>query len=312
MNNKVNYTLVGFIVLAVFAVFATFSYWMLKPTQSDEMQRYVIYFDESVYGLNLDAPVKFRGIRVGTVANLRINPHNSEQVEVQVSIYKDTPIKENIVAVLTAQGITGLTYINLTVGDKYIDKTVDIDGNEYHIIATAPSIFKNFERSFGNVSEHLTGSLYQTEKLLSDQNQKEFVKLMQSWRRVGDKVDRSLDEETIKHFQSSMANLDGAIASIDTLAQKTLVWEKGVAQSLHQITRSYKKIDASMTTFKGAVDRGDFNLKEISSELVPNLNNTLIELQEMMLQFESTFKEYERSPSDILFKREAIKKAPGE
>jgi len=86
MNNKVNYTLIGISVLLGLTVMFGFAYWMLKPSSAQETQKYLIYFDESVLGLNLDAPVKYRGITVGKVIRLRINPKNTEQVEVLVDI----------------------------------------------------------------------------------------------------------------------------------------------------------------------------------------------------------------------------------
>lgn len=312
MNNKVNYTLVGFVVLLGFITIAVFSYWMLKPSHDDEIKRYVVYFDESVYGLNLDAPVKFRGINVGKVSNLRINPKNSEQVEVQVRILKNTPIKDNIVAVLTVQGITGLTYINLTVGDAYSKEVVKINGDDYHVIATAPSIFQNFAKSFGNVSEHLTGTLYQAEKLLNDKNQEKFMQLVVSTTTTLEKIDKALDDKSIEHFHNVMANLDTTVAKIGGLVDHTVSWEDNVSKSLQAVMKSYKKIDATMMQFKKALGEGQFNFKEISSDLVPNINNALIQLQETMLQLDGTLKGYERSPSDLLFKREEIKKAPGE
>jgi phospholipid/cholesterol/gamma-HCH transport system substrate-binding protein len=312
MNNKVNYTFVGLVVLASFFILAIFSYWMLKPSHREANKLYVIYFDESVFGLNLDAPVKFRGINVGKVSKLRINPNNSEQVEVQVTILKDTPIKDNIVAVLTAQGITGLTYVNLTVGDTYVSRKVKINDEEYQVIATAPSIFQNIQKSLGNVSERFTGALYQAEKLLSDKNQKELMKLIVSSRMTIEKVGKALDDNTIEHFHSSMANLDTTIEKFEGLIDHTVTWENNISHSLRSIMGSYKKIDSAMTEFKGALNSGDFNLKEISAEVIPNMNNALIQLQETMIKLDATLKEYERSPSDLLFKREEIKKAPGE
>jgi phospholipid/cholesterol/gamma-HCH transport system substrate-binding protein len=67
-----------------------------------------------------------------------------------------------------------------------------------------------------------------------------------------------------------------------------------------------------MDRFKLAVDSGDFNLKEISTDIVPTMNNTLIELQHLMIRIEGALNQYERSPGDILFKQEEIKKGPGE
>ncbi len=67
-----------------------------------------------------------------------------------------------------------------------------------------------------------------------------------------------------------------------------------------------------MDSFKLAVDNGEFNLKEISVDIVPTMNNTLVELQHLMIRIQGALNQYERSPGDILFKQEKIKKGPGE
>ncbi len=44
MNNKVNYTLVGLLVLVGFIMIFSFSYWLLKPEQEEKPQKYLILF----------------------------------------------------------------------------------------------------------------------------------------------------------------------------------------------------------------------------------------------------------------------------
>ena len=168
MNNKVNYTLVGFFVLIGLTLMLAFTYWLLRPSTAEEVTSYTINFDESVLGLNIDAPVKYRGISVGKVTSLRINPTNMEQVDVLISILKNTPIKEDTVAKLTAQGITGLSYINLTMGSREANTLMLKEGDEYPVIKTLPSFFENIEQSFGSVSAQFSAVLVQTNKLLND------------------------------------------------------------------------------------------------------------------------------------------------
>lgn len=67
-----------------------------------------------------------------------------------------------------------------------------------------------------------------------------------------------------------------------------------------------------MDEIKRAVASGEFNVKAIADEVVPTMNGTFLEMQQLMIELENTLNHYERSPSDILFKEEAIKKGPGE
>ncbi len=319
MNNKVNYTLVGIIVLVGMSFMLAFAYWMLKPSSESETKTYVIYFDESVLGLNLEAPVKYRGISVGKVTHLRINPKNTEQVEVRISILKSTPIKEDTVARLTAQGITGLTYINLNLGHNHAPELKAKEGQKYPVIKTVPSFFENFEQSLGTVTGKLSRTLGRTEQLLGEGNQQHIAKILQHTASVSEKLDRILDERTIYSIQATAKNMEAAthkidmmIPNVDILVENSLVWQDKIAQSFGSIMNSYLGIRSSMDEIKRAVASGEFNIKEISSEIVPTMNDTFVEMQELMIKVEEVLEQYKRSPSDILYKQEAIQKAPGE
>jgi len=319
MNNRVNYTAVGLLVLLGISLMMGFTYWMLKPTVDEDTQKYTIYFDESVLGLNLDAPVKYRGISVGKVTQLKINPKNSEQVEVIVTILKTTPVKVDTVAKLTAQGITGLTYINLSMGGHISEVLTVKKGEKYPVIKTIPSFFENLEKSFGNVSNRLSSTLGRTEELLGDENQREVALLLKRSANVMQKMEILLDDKTVMHLQSTVENMDSFTAKldkimpdIDNFLDKSVSWEDSIAGSFDSISTSYKGIKSSMDEFKRAISSGEFNMKELGADVVPTMNNTLHEMQELMIKFEEALEQYDKSPSDILYKKQEIRKAPGE
>lgn len=319
MNNKVNYALVGFLVLFGLTLIGGFAYWMLKPTADKEVRKYAIYFDESVLGLNIDAPVKYRGISVGKVIDLSINPKNSEQVRVIITVLNNTPIKVDTVAKLTAQGITGLTYINLSEG-SHLGKSLEAkEGEEYPVIKTIPSFFENFEKSLGSVSTRLSATLGRTEELLGTDNQEQMALLLKRSASVMKKMETLLDDETIDNMQKSVKNLesisrkvDVLIPNIDRFVDNSVNWENNISKSLGSIGTSYLTIKSSMGEFERAIADGEFNIKEISSDLVPTINSSFLEMQELMVKFKDMMEQYNESPSDIFYRREEINKAPGE
>ena len=315
MNNKVNYTLIGISVLLGLAVMFGFAYWMLKPSSDEETQKYLIYFDESVLGLNLDAPVKYRGITVGKVIRLRINPKNTEQVEVTVDILKSTPIKENTVAKLTAQGITGLTYINLTQGANDAPPLKAKPGEKYPVIKTVPSFFEHFERSLGDVSAQLSATLYKTQKLLNDENQKQISLLLQRTANVMDKFDRLLDDKTLQHFHSSMRNLDKITAKVDTtiphidaFIDKSSAWEDNINSSFESIKGTYLNMNKTMSNMAVSFSKAQHGFDTMSR----NVNNTMLESQNVMIDLQNTLQDFEHNPSNVLYKKTELKTAPGE
>jgi len=319
MNNKVNYTLVGFLVLLGIFMMLGFGYWMLKPSAEEKTQKYLIYFNESVFGLNINAPVKYRGIRVGEVSELKINPHNTEQVQVTVDIDKSTPIKEDTVAKLTAQGITGLSYINLTLGSNNAPPLRSKEGQKYPVIKSIPSFFEHFEKSLGSVSSHLTLSLLRIEQLLDETNQKNFKKLLSDSSYTMSRVGKLLDDKTIQHLQNTIKNLDNftykldkVMPKVDGFIDKSIAWENHISESLGSIMTSYLTIKSSMAEIERAIASGEFNVKAITADLIPTMNNTLYDTQELINRIDQFLKHYERSGSDVLYKKQEIKKAPGE
>ncbi len=320
MNNRVNYVVIGILVLIGIAGMALFGFWLLKPTKEAQMQRYAIYFNESVLGLNLDAPVKYKGLSVGRVADISISKNNSEQVEVLVEILKETPIKTSTEAQLTSQGITGLSYINLTINNEIDAKPIAVkESEDYPVIKSVPSILIKLENRFIDISENLAETLQKTSRLLSDKNQEEMGVILNNTAILISKINSILDENTTQNFKLTMANLKESsekfnllIPRVDELVSKSGKFEDNISAAFDSIKNSYLGIQDSMSTFNKALESGEFNVKEITSDVVPTMNNTLLDMQNLILKIEETINRYERSPADIMFMQEEIKKGPGE
>jgi phospholipid/cholesterol/gamma-HCH transport system substrate-binding protein len=311
--------MIGFLVILGLSLMVVFGYWLLKPADNLEMKKYIIYFDESVLGLNMDAPVKYRGISVGKVTRLGINPNNSEQIEILVTILKTTPIKASTVAQLTSQGITGLSYINLDLGDNNSPALEAKEGDEFAVIKTTPSLLIKLEKTFGDVSSDLSSTLARTKELLNENNQDELTQLFKSSASFMNKINQLLDDKTINNLKQTVHNLnittkklDEMMSQIEKFLNNSVEWEDKISNSFKSITGSYMGIKETMDYFRAALIRGDFNIKKISNEVIPTMNSTMLEMQTLMIKIQEAIDQHERSPSDMIFKQEKIKKGPGE
>lgn len=320
MDNKVNYTFVGMAVLAGLFFLIFFGYWLLKPSDESKMQKYAIYFKESVLGLNLDAPVKYKGLSVGKVTKLSINTKNQEEIEVIVELLATTPIMTSTVAQLTSQGITGLSYINLSHNEDINAKTLKaLPNQEYPVIKTIPSLLIKVENTLSDLFINMDKTLNKIQELLNEKNQKSFSALLQNSATLTSKINDTLDEETIKNLRLSIKNIESITEKMDTMIPKveklmdnTVIWEENFTVSFRSIMNSYAGIKASMETLKKSIENGEFNLKEITSDVIPTINNTFLETQQLMLKMQELINRYERSPADILLMQEKTKIAPGE
>lgn len=176
MKTKVSPTVVGFFVLGAFFLgiiallsFGSFNF-LTKPEQ------FVVYFDESVSGLDQGSPVKFRGVRVGRVAKISVtyNAGTKQSVvavlcEFNRNVLTDSrgkpmhlsnrnELEDLIAAGLRAElGIlglaTGLLYVELDMKDplEYPVPKRDLVPVNYAIIPAAPSAISEFQASFTEI-----------------------------------------------------------------------------------------------------------------------------------------------------------------
>ena len=116
MESDKHYFVEGLFIIVFTIVAAVFAVWLGSPGHRDDVL-YRIHFAESVSGLAVGDPVKFRGVDVGTVKTMGLDPDNPRLVLVDVRLRKDTPVMTDSKASLNLKGITGVVYIDLSGGD---------------------------------------------------------------------------------------------------------------------------------------------------------------------------------------------------
>jgi len=116
METDKHYFFEGLFIIVFSVAAAVFAVWLGSPGRSDDVL-YRIHFPDSVSGLTVGDPVKYRGVDVGTVKTMIIDPDNPRLVRVDVRLRKETPIKTDTRASLALKGITGVVFIELNGGD---------------------------------------------------------------------------------------------------------------------------------------------------------------------------------------------------
>lgn len=162
MEIRASYLLVGTVVLMLALGLAAFSVWLVRTDVDGSSSMYEIVFEGSVAGLQAGSAVRYRGIPVGRVAAIRIDPEDIERVLAEVEIDATTPVKEDTEAVLELQGITGIAYVELVGGSNESPLLVAAEGREHPRIPSRPSAL---ERVFQSTPELLTRGVEVVERL---------------------------------------------------------------------------------------------------------------------------------------------------
>ncbi|MDR2186437.1 MAG: MlaD family protein [Azonexus sp.] len=111
MENQSHALVAGIFALLLLAA-ALFAVGWLGGDK-EEVDTYIVVTDQNVNGLNEQAAVRYRGISVGRVSNIRIDSGGSNNILIAIAIDRQIRLTQGTVAKLNYQGVTGLAYISL-------------------------------------------------------------------------------------------------------------------------------------------------------------------------------------------------------
>ena len=139
MEKKANYFLVGIFVTAAFIGLIGFTVWLSSPRDSGNSNFYTVYFTDPISGLAEGTLVTYRGMDVGKVQKIRLDPVQVDLIKVDIAVDKHTPVRGNTKAELNTQGITGLTQLELTTNAGDTSPLLRIKGEKYPVLKGSPS-----------------------------------------------------------------------------------------------------------------------------------------------------------------------------
>ncbi|MFV0480828.1 MAG: MlaD family protein [Campylobacteraceae bacterium] len=308
MEQKSNYTLVGIFVFVFFLGILGAFVWMQKYADDVTYNFYRIDTKDSVAGLNEKAAVKVNGITVGEVSKLMLNEKNSEEVSIIVKIRSDVPIKEDTRASIQLQGITGLSFVQLSGGTQNatILKTSD-DPEKYGVIQSSTSILERVDKSLTTIMDKTSDVITQINSLMRQENIENIDKILAN---VAD-ITSSL-ADTARDLDKRVDTLDHVFKNAIELEDSLKVAANELTQMSVSIKNTATSVDTLVKNIDTKVEGGKFDLDTIIEYNLIPLKNMADEAGVLIWQLRQAVENFNQSPSDILFKSGKIEPGPGE
>jgi phospholipid/cholesterol/gamma-HCH transport system substrate-binding protein len=220
MEDKVKYSVVGAFVLLLGTVLVGATLWLSSgQPYGGVYDIYRVYTSESVSGLNVNAPVRYRGVEVGRVRKIALAPGNVEQVQLTLAIDSGTPVKEDTVAVLQTQGLTGIAFVDLTGGTSSSPRLRSKDDDDVPVIHAGPSLMVRLDASLTDAA-HVLKNLARLSDDLPPlgqrliQSAETFDRMSNDLARAGDRASDKFTQQTLPQAQRLMTELHDLTASL--------------------------------------------------------------------------------------------------
>jgi paraquat-inducible protein B len=233
---------------------------------------YVAFFDESVQGLDVGSPVKFRGVTIGLVAAIEVAPdHRHVQVGLDLSVEQLERLslgslknpnsgfaaQSKLRVQLAQTGITGVKFMLLDFFEGSGGPPLVLPfPTPRNTIPTTPSTMKNLEDSvvraanqFPDIANALLGTVTKVNNLLDSVEKERLPARASSTLAVADAAMGELSKqiaglhaaELSAHAAKDLAQLESTLQGVDRVLVR-LESDKGLVQSAERVANSMGEV----------------------------------------------------------------------
>jgi phospholipid/cholesterol/gamma-HCH transport system substrate-binding protein len=304
----VNYTLVGLFVVVLGGVLIAGVLWLAAGgAWQKSYDLYLAVEDESVAGLNLNAPVKYSGVDVGKVRAITLDPGHPERVNLLLAIERGTPIKEDTVAVLKTQGLTGIAYVELSGGALDSPPLRASAGRPYPVIRTKPSLAARLENVLTTVLAKLDSTSTNINAILSEENRAAFRSALADIASVARTVAARKDS-----IDSGLTNAAHTLENSARASDQAGPMIERINRSAEAIEKMGNEVASTSVRAGKTVDTVSIGVKRFTTDMLPEMERLLGELSVLATSLRRLSEQTERDPRGLLFGRKPVPDGPGE
>jgi len=300
MENSSHYLRVGLFVISFTIVFIIFCIWLSIGLSGKTYNYYTVLMKESVSGLSNKAPVKYNGVEVGYVANIRLYKKNPKLVILKLGIDEKVPIYRDTKAILETQGLTGIAYIELKGGEVGAPKLRKKHGQKYPVIQSAPSLLFRLDNALDDLTHNLNDISSGIKTVINPQNTKALRDIIQNFKTLSS----NLKENTNK--------LDSIIDNTAKASQKL----PSVMENVDKSAKSIQNISAQLSDASNEADKAlqatSSTMQHVNDQLLPQVQVSVEDFQSVMTNLKDFSSELNNNPSMLIRGKEPAQPGPGE
>lgn len=306
MENRSHALMAGFFTIALLTLTTVLAIWLGR----DKIKRipYDVVTSSAVSGLNLQAAVRYKGIKVGNVTDIDFDDNNPGQIILRLEIIPDAPVTSSTYATLGYQGVTGIAFVQLD--DEGTSKQLLVANHKPDVvprIPMRPGMMQNLEKRGQAIlaqAEELTRRL---NTMLDPANQKS---LMTAVENIGQAS--AAWKELPAKFEPTLARLPELAdqAKLTMVEVRNLSGNVGkLSNNLNQLTTSLQAEDGPLAKFNLVMDNVGNSL---TLDTLPKVQSVAGDAKASLHSFGRLSDSLKERPQSLLFGNPAPAPGPGE
>lgn len=311
MENKSHALAAGTFVLLALTLLIALAVWLTRDNR--QLRLYELTSAEAVNGLQPQASVRFKGVPVGKVTSIGLDPKVSGQVLVRIAINEQAPITQSTFATLGFQGVTGLAFVQL---DDSGESSVSLESSQRvpGRIPMRPGLLSKISDRGVSILSQLEETTRRVNLLLAPANQQNLMSAVNSLDRAAASI-KNLSAQTGKVLPQLVQDSSATLKVMKDTSQRV----GDSADEARRSARAFRMVTERMNAPAGTLDQiaaGSETLattgQNLNSATLPRVNRTLEDSARSVRQLNRAAGTFSENPQSLLFGNVAIAPGPGE
>ena len=313
MERKAHYALIGTFVLVSLTALLAFTAWLSDAQFDKKYDNYEISFRGGVQGLSEGTEVRFNGLKVGDITELRIDPNDNNSVIVDIQVESNTPIDFESVGRMEPLGLTGLNYIQIIPGgpnSRLIKNSTDKDPFRLKGEASRIDLLLG---SGGTVMESSQAALARINAVMTPEAIMDFHEILSNLKVITNnfvdlKVDPEIFNRTMQSIEQASSDVSLAAGAVDLAAKDfDVLIENDVRTVLERSKISMEKLDKTLVAIEALskdsnqlITDGRDAINRLSNSGLTDLEETIDSIRRAVLGLESILINFEQNPTAFI------------
>ncbi len=315
MENKSHALAAGLFVVAVTALLAVLALWLTRDIANTTT--YEMTSSDAVTGLQVQAPVRFKGVAVGKVTDIAFDPAARGNVLVTVAVSPAAHITQSNFATLAFQGVTGLSFIQLD-DDGASSAPPPAGPNGPPRIPLKPNALGQLTDQASALIDKVDKAVESINQALGPGNQ---AALTQALAQVGaaagsmNQLALTTDKTLRTQFDPARTNLPALVqqagATLKTTQDAAAEARRAIA-ALGEVAADAQQGLARVTGSGGVIDRMGESATTVTSTTLPRIQHLTDDASRTIRRLDRIADALGENPQALLYGSGAIPAGPGE
>ena len=283
METKANYILIGLFALAGFLGIFAFFLWFARVELDQQFAYYDIRFS-SVSGLSNASDVRFSGLPVGQVVDVRLSPDRDGTINVRIEVDAETPVRTDSIATIESLGVTGVSFLGISPGSFEAPLLAEASDADIPEITSGRSTLQALSEDAPQLVEESLLVMQELGALFSEENARRIDRIILNVEAASEEFAATFEAfsgvaDTVDDFASQINRFN---TTLDTLTAEMNLMLTSANQTLTSIDELARETTRVMQGGTGAIDDLRSAIGDIDRYVTDDLTAATGETREMI------------------------------